>query len=175
MVSIEGERIYLVTMTKWDATERYLGWLHDPEITQYLEVRHNPPASLQELRAYIESKPGRLFMAIILKDGGLHIGNIKLGYRADVGILIGEKDEWGKGYGTEAIRLLAQYAFAELDIPRLWAGINIYNIASWQAFAKAGWILDGWAYGEELRYFARRIEEERTYPRWDLLSGDCDE
>ena len=170
---IEGARIYLRLLTVADATEQYLGWLHDPEVTRFLTVRHSPPLNLQVLRDYIESKPGRLFLAIVLKDDDGHRGNIKVGYSNDVGILIGEKDEWGKGYGTEAIRLLAQYAFSELGFD-LWAGCNIRNIASWRAFARAGWMLDQ-AHGEEVRYFARSERGPCIYPRYDLLSGGCDE
>jgi len=171
---IEGTRLYLRPLTASDATEQYMGWLYDPEVTRYLEVRHNPPASIQELEEYIESEPGQLFWAIILKDGGQHIGNIKVGYSNDVGILIGEKDKWGKGYGSEAIRLLTRHALTELGFPFLWAGCNIHNIASWRAFARAGWVLD-WAHGEEARYFTEGEDEEHTYPRHDLLTGDYDE
>ena len=138
---IKGERIFLRPLAEADVTERYLGWLHDPEVTRYLTlVRHNPPADLQELRDYLASRPGRLFLAIILREGNRHIGNIKLGYDGDVGILIGEKGGQGSGYGSEAIRLLTEYALCNLGLTRLWAGCHVQNVGSKLAFIKAGWV-----------------------------------
>lgn len=151
---IEGRHIYLRLLTEADATEKYLGWLHDQEVTRYLRVRHSPPASLQELRDYIGSRSGRLFLAIILKDGDRHIGNIKLGHLDDVGILIGERDEWGKGYGSEAIRLLTKYAFSGLGRSLLWAGCHIANTGSRQAFVRAGWT--GTPHADRMDFSIRR-------------------
>ncbi|MBZ0307061.1 MAG: GNAT family N-acetyltransferase, partial [Anaerolineae bacterium] len=116
---IEGERLYLRGLTLDDASEKYLGWMHDPAVMQYLESRFYPH-SLESLRDFISQMQhdrNNVFLAMVLKDGDRHIGNIKLGpinwiHRfADIGLLIGEKDCWGKGYGTEAIRLLTHYAF----------------------------------------------------------------
>lgn len=153
---IEGDRIYLSPLTAADATEQYLGWLHDPGITWYLEVRHSPPADLWELRDYIEFESRRLLLAIVLKDSDQHIGNIKLGYDGDVGLLIGERDEWSKGYGSEAIRLLTQYAFSELGLAYLWAGVHVANIGSGKAFLKAGWVQEEWA--PKKIFVARRMQ-----------------
>jgi len=73
-----------------------------------------------------------------------HIGNIKLGpinfiHRyADVSLFIGEKDLRSHGYGTEAIKLLTEYAFKRLNLHKLRAGIYSRNVASLHAFQKAG-------------------------------------
>ena len=148
---IEGERIYLREVRPSDVNENYYRWMNDPEVTRYLESRFYPN-SMGRLREYVTSKMGNrdnVFLAIVLKEGDRHIGNIKLGpinwiHRfADVGILIGEKDCWGKGYGTEAIRLVVDYAFRKLNLHRLTAGVYAINQASVRAFLKAGFTEEG--------------------------------
>ena len=148
---IEGERIYLREVRPSDVNENYYRWMNDPEVTRYLESRFYPN-SMERLREYVTSKMGNrdnVFLAIVLKEGDRHIGNIKLGpinwiHRfADVGILIGEKDCWGKGYGTEAIRLVVDYAFRKLNLHRLTAGVYAINQASVRAFLKAGFTEEG--------------------------------
>lgn len=148
---IEGERLYLRGLTLDDASEKYLGWMHDPAVMQYLESRFYPH-SLESLRDFISQMQhdrNNVFLAMVLKDGDRHIGNIKLGpinwiHRfADIGLLIGEKDCWGKGYGTEAIRLLTHYAFNILNLHHLTAGCYSTNQGSARAFLKAGWQQEG--------------------------------
>src|SRR4026208_2245054 len=98
-------RLVLRTLTSADAAERYLAWMHDAETMRYLEARL-AEHSLESLRRYIDTcnaGSDQLLLGIFLPDGG-HIGNIKLGpidlhhQRAAVGLLIGERDHWGKGY-----------------------------------------------------------------------------
>lgn len=90
-----------------------------------------------------------VFLAIVLKADDRHIGNIKLGpinwlHRfADVGLIIGEKDCWGKGYASQAIRLISDYAFKVLNLHRLTAGCYAANMGSAKAFLKVGWRQDG--------------------------------
>jgi len=148
---IEGERIYLREVRPSDVNENYYSWMNDPEVTRYLESRFYPN-SMEGLHEYVASKLGdrdNVFLAIVLKEGDRHIGNIKLGpinwiHRlADVGILIGEKACWGKGYATEAIRLVANYAFRMLNLHKLTAGCYELNQGSAKAFQKAGFVIDG--------------------------------
>jgi RimJ/RimL family protein N-acetyltransferase len=60
-----------------------------------------------------------------------------------VGLIVGEKECWGKGFATEAIRLVMQLAFAQLGLRRLTAGAYASNIASIRAFEKAGFSREG--------------------------------
>jgi ribosomal-protein-alanine N-acetyltransferase len=148
---LEGDRIYLRGVCPDDVNEAYYRWMNDPEVNKYLESRFYPH-SLERLRDYVCSKLGdqeNPFFAIILKEGDRHIGNIKLGpintiHRfADIGIIIGEQDCWGKGYGTEAIRLIVEYAFNTLNLHKVTAGFYKPNIKSMKAFEKAGFSQEG--------------------------------
>jgi len=148
---IEGERIYLREIRPSDVNENYYRWMNDPEVTQYLESRFYPN-SMEGLCEYVAGKlrdRDNVFLAIVLREGDRHIGNVKLGpinwihRSADIGILIGEKDCWGKGHATEAIRLVVDYAFRKLNLHKVTAGCYSNNQGSLGAFEKAGFQVEG--------------------------------
>ena len=148
---LQGERIYLRKVSPDDVNEAYCRWMNDSSTNRFLESRfysHSP----ETLREYIVNKQGdslNAFFAIVLKEGNRHIGNIKLGpidsnHRlADIGILIGEKDCWGKGYASEAISLVVGYAFNTLSLHKVTAGCYAPNKGAIRAFEKIGFIQEG--------------------------------
>jgi RimJ/RimL family protein N-acetyltransferase len=144
---IEGTRIYLREIQLADVTDRYYQWINDREVNQYLESRFRP-TSLEDLRAFVSARLAdrdSVFLAIILKDGDRHIGNIKLGpinwiHRfADVALMLGDKSVWGQGYATEAIALVTDYGLQRLNLHKLTASCYASNEGSARAFLKAGW------------------------------------
>lgn len=148
---IEGKNLILRKMKISDANKNYLHWLNDSEINQYLEARFEK-FNLSRLRSYVHKishDRNYLFLAIIHRSTGKHIGSIKIGpvilpHRfADVGIIIGEKSFWGKGFACEAIRLAKDYAFRKLKINKLTAGSYSNNIGSIKAFKKSGFSVEG--------------------------------
>ena len=60
-----------------------------------------------------------------------------------VGIGIGERDYWGKGYGTDAMKLCLCYSFLELGAQRVSLGVHEYNPRAFRAYEKAGFRLEG--------------------------------
>jgi RimJ/RimL family protein N-acetyltransferase len=148
---IEGERLYLRPVTLNDATETYVSWLNDEEIKQRLDS-HYPVQTLDSVKDYIQKNsqdPKSLFLAIVLKDGDRHIGNIKLGpidwhnKFSDLGIMIGDKDSWGKGYATEAERIISDYALDVLKLHKIICGSHADNPASLKAILRAGFHIEG--------------------------------
>jgi RimJ/RimL family protein N-acetyltransferase len=147
IVKLSGDRIYLKLLNPRDVSTAYAEWMNDSEVTQFLESRWKK-YTIKEIKDYVlkmnSSKDNYLF-GIFLKDSKQHFGNIKIGainpiHRfADVGLLIGNKSLWGKGYATEAIKLVTKYVFKELKLNKLFAGIYSNNIASYKAFMKAGY------------------------------------
>lgn len=142
-------RLKLKTLNVFNISSNYLSWIQDPEVTQYLEVRHAPPRSTIDLLAYIDKMNvdyHSLLLGIFLKNAERHIGCIKLGpinaahKRADIGFLIGEKSFWGQGFASEAIVAMAEYAFAQLGIEKLMAGCYAQNLGSTKALIKAGFL-----------------------------------
>jgi len=68
-----------------------------------------------------------------------------------LGISIGDRDYWGKGYGTDAMRLAVQYAFIELNLRRVSLGLHAYNERALKTYQKVGFKLEGRMRGEGLR------------------------
>ena len=148
---IESKRLLLRPIELADVNETYRSWMNDPVVMQYTESRFQTH-SLEQIRDYVRSvqaDPGSRFFAIIEKETGKHIGNVKMGHihpvhrHADVGIIIGDKTCWGKGYAAESLRLVAGYARESLKLHKLTAGIYANNLGSLQAFLKAGFVMEG--------------------------------
>ncbi len=148
---INGKRIYLREVRISDVNEDYYRWLNDTEVNQYLETRYIP-RSLRNIREFVEKLDGNsdeILLAICLKENDMHIGNIKLGpinwiHRfADMSLLIGEKQYWGKSFATEAIKILSGFAFHVLNLNKLRSGCYADNVGSAKAFLKAGFIQEG--------------------------------
>ena len=133
---IIGKNIILRTLELADCQEYYVNWLNDDETNQYLESRwsRHDINSVKNFVASINNSEHSYIFAII--QGTKHIGNIKIGpidylYKfADIGYLIGEKSYWGKGYTTEAIGLILEFAFETLKLHRVEAGAYEQNIGS---------------------------------------------
>lgn len=148
---IEGKRVYLRKIKISDANEKYLGWMLDADINQYLESRFEK-WGLKKLKNYVRNilrNPKCIFLAIIHRQTGKHIGNIKVGPvvlphgYAEVGIIIGDKSFWGRGLGYESLKLIKDYAFKNLKIHKLIAGAYSDNVGSIKIFKKSGFIVEG--------------------------------
>jgi len=148
-IRINGNRIYLRKLDEKDATQEYCDWLNDPEVNKYLETRE---ATIKGLRQYIKDKnkdPNCLFLGIFLKENEKHIVNIKLepvDFKNKkvifLGMLIGDKKYWGKGIGTDATKLLVNWAFDNLKLEEIKLGVLSENTAAIKVYTKAGFQLD---------------------------------
>jgi [ribosomal protein S5]-alanine N-acetyltransferase len=150
-VILNGEGIFLRRLGAADVGARYVQWLADPLVTDALEVRFEPQTK-ESIVSFVESMNEgntNLLLGMFLKENKLHIGNIKVGpinwhhRTADVGLVIGERSCWGKGYATAAITLVTNYAFDELNLHKLSAGCYEGNVGSAKAFLRAGYLEQG--------------------------------
>ena len=121
---LESGRLLLRPVELADVNETYHSWMNDPVVMQYTESRFQTH-SQEQIRQYVlsvQEDAGSRFFAIIEKESGKHIGNIKIGHihpvhrHADVGIILGDKTCWGKGYAAESLRLVAGYARQSLQL-----------------------------------------------------------
>ena len=60
-----------------------------------------------------------------------------------IGIVIGEKSHWGKGYGTEATQIIIEYGFHQLNLHRIWASVLAYNERSLRMLKTLGFQEEG--------------------------------
>jgi [ribosomal protein S5]-alanine N-acetyltransferase len=141
----------LFVLQEADATEEYVGWLNNPNVNRFLESRfavHTRESVREFIRRHLLD-PGSLFCGIrSVAHSRKHVGNIKLSPiawnvgQAEIGIMIGDETAWGKGLGTEAIRMMADIARAELGLRKLTAGCYEGNVGSQSAFRRAGFEME---------------------------------
>src|SRR5215211_5828315 len=129
-------------------------WQRDSEFVRLADnqpIRFSSQKKLKEQmekRFEKEAKPERYGFNIRTLDGDKLIGFFGLYVElihseAWVGIGIGERDFWSKGYGTDAMKLCLRYAFLELGVQRVALGLHGYNTRALRSYEKAGFRLEG--------------------------------
>ncbi|KUO69313.1 MAG: acetyltransferase [Clostridia bacterium BRH_c25] len=145
---IIGKRLFLSPVNPEDA-EVYAKWINDLEVNIYLTS--TPKIySLSKEREILEriSKEEYCF-AIVDSEKEKVIGNIGLANvdlidkKAELGIFIGEKEYWGKGYGTEAIELLLDFSFNILNLNSVMLIVKAFNKRGIRCYEKCGFKLIG--------------------------------
>jgi RimJ/RimL family protein N-acetyltransferase len=143
-------------------------WSRDTEYMRLLDT--DPPTlasakSLQdEFEKRLEDQKGLVFRIYTIGDDK-QIGFVGLfGFdwangNSWVGIGIGEREYWGKGYGTETMTLILQFAFTELNLHRVSLGVFEFNARAIKSYQKAGFVIEG----RERKFMNR---EGR---RWDII------
>ncbi|MFH1386132.1 MAG: GNAT family N-acetyltransferase [bacterium] len=147
---ISGNRVNLRPLKVVDVTQRYVDWLNDPEVNHFLSVK-DIRQDIDMVQAYVRSYEGvkeRLLLGVFDKTNEKHIGNITFssidrenGF-GTVGIAIGDKAYWGKGYASEALKEVINYAFFSLKLKKIEAGVDVDNLASQKLFKNVGFITD---------------------------------
>lgn len=148
----ETTQIELFLLEEKHVESHYINWLNDPLVNQFLESRfhsHTLESTRTFVRSCRSSEDTLLFGIRSRPHKNQHIGNIKLGPinrlhgLAEIGILIGHREAWGKGFGTQAILAIKKIATAELGLRKLTAGCYASNIGSERAFVRAGFNVEG--------------------------------
>lgn len=142
---LDGRTIYLTPFRKEFINDRYLLWINDRELTQFLDTGHFP-VTVGALESYINSfdYEKKFILAIIYKENDEHIGNVSLididwiNRVAEISILIGEREYWGKGIMFETFSLIIKHAFNILNLNKIIAGAPIVNVQSIITLKKLG-------------------------------------
>jgi RimJ/RimL family protein N-acetyltransferase len=167
---LRGELVRLAALNLETDVETIAGWTRDSEFSHLLETGAPELWTAQSARAQLaeeqddEKSKGRRFSFGIraLADDRL-IGFVDLEVNhwpqreGWLGIGIGRREDWGQGYGTDALQVLARYAFAELNLERLTLNVFAYNERAVRSYLKAGFIVEG-RQRERLRRGARRYD-----------------
>lgn len=153
--TLVGERVYLRPFAR-DDLSYILKWSRDAEIRKLTgEVSPMSRAEAEGFYRKLRTDKDRIWFAIVMKEGDRVIGEsgllrmFKPWRCTDMTIIIGEKDAWGEGYGTEAGRLVLDYAFKELGLHRVSIGVvglNERALRFWEGlgFKKEGIQRDGY-------------------------------
>ena len=116
---LQGNRLILRQILPTELEEKYIDWMNDPELVQYMESRFHIYSrfDLEKYVNHINEDGSSIMWGIYESDTLEYIGNIKLGsidwnHRfGDIGLIIGERKSWGKGYATESILLVCDFGF----------------------------------------------------------------
>ena len=148
---LRGSNIYLRPLDRADLNETYLGWLNDREVTRYLEVG-TFPQTMQDLENFYQAVTGSksdVIFAVADSKTHRHVGNVKLGpihwihRRAMFGIMIGDKQSWGRGIGKEATRLIVEYGFMRLNLNRIYLGVFAEHESAIRCYQAVGFKAEG--------------------------------
>jgi ribosomal-protein-alanine N-acetyltransferase len=148
----QDEHVELFLLEEGDVSPAYVSWLNDPLVNRFLESRFavHDEGSIRAFVGACLANPDALMLGV--RSFGLgrrHVGNVKLGpiHRrhglGEIGVLIGDREAWGVGIASSAIRLLCGIAVQQLGLRKLTAGCYASNVGSERAFLKAGFTIEG--------------------------------
>ena len=170
IVNIVGEKVALGPHRR-DLLPLYQRWINDFEVTRTLGVDMRPMTWEAEEAWYDRTSRGERDVGFTIYEratmrpiGNTGLHEIDHHHRtATFGILIGEKDCWGKGYGTETARLMLDYGFTALSLHNILLTVASYNERGIRAYLRAGF-----------REIGRRRESRRMGGQAsDTIYMDC--
>ncbi|BCB03964.1 GNAT family N-acetyltransferase [Bacillus sp. KH172YL63] len=143
-----------------DTEDRYQ-WCLDREVTKHLNMPEKyPPFTREETEAWISmsiNKTNGYEQKAILTETGTHIGWIDLknidplNKHAELGVAIGDKRYWGKGYGIAAMHHMLHWGFSELDLNKIWLRVEVDNEKAIKSYKRIGYIEEGILRQDRLR------------------------
>lgn len=159
IASLDGALVRLRPRRSDDVT-LFVRWYNDDEVRHWLHMSEVSDISLESEAARFESAQNdrtRLSWIIETLDG-TPIGNVtlvgidELHKRAELGISIGEKEYWSRGYGTDAVRLGLRFAFENLGLQRVELITDADNARGIRCYEKCGFVTEGTLRNKRLRH-----------------------
>jgi RimJ/RimL family protein N-acetyltransferase len=175
-VVIIGKKVKLREKRLSDARNDY-AWQMDEELSMLdaaPKLDLSFPLYLLEYSEQLKDfGQGRYPLAVVTSDGK-HIGNCTcydiddMTAEAQVGIMIGDRDYWGKGYGTDAMSCLVDYLFMYTDLKRAYLKTLEWNARAQLSFKKCGFTTCG-NIDQDGKHF---IVMELTRPNWEKRQSE---
>ncbi|UCB51702.1 MAG: GNAT family N-acetyltransferase [Candidatus Zixiibacteriota bacterium] len=147
---IEGKKVRIRAIEKTDIDE-IMKWVNDREVMDNLIMRY--PVSRYQEEKWIEKalddpNPRNKVFALETKDG-VYLGGIGLhridweNRSAEVGIVIGNKEYWNKGYGSDSMMTLLEFAFDRMNLHRVYLKVYDFNLRGIKSYEKCGFRREG--------------------------------
>jgi RimJ/RimL family protein N-acetyltransferase len=167
----KGELVRLSAFDHEELGKAYAAWRRDSELQRLFDAGasrlHSAKAGTDFFEKMIkEDSPAHHFFSIralednrLLGDINLDVANNWIGRNAFVGLGIGNRKDWGKGYGTDAMKIMLRFAFTEINLNRVTLTVFEYNPRAIRSYEKAGFQHEGRLRGALLR----------DGKRWDML------
>jgi len=144
-----GEKVTLRALERSDLPA-VVRWMNDPQVTEYLLAA--PLTGVEEMELWYEDLRGTAdrVLAILDEDGDLvgYCGITRLEWedrRCNLWIIIGEKDAWDRGYGTDTVRTLLGHLFSELGLHRVYLTVDDENVRAIRCYERCGFVREGTA------------------------------
>ncbi len=165
-----GKLVRLSAVDPAEMSKAFSHWNRDSEFTRLLNMSVQPMRSAKAVEKWMdeamgEVSPTEFLFTIRTLDENKLIGGLSLdvidwpGRDSFIGIFIGAREYWGKGCGTDAMRILLRYAFSELNLWRVSLGVFDYNPRAIRSYEKVGFCHEG-----RTRQYLNHEGQ-----RWDIL------
>jgi RimJ/RimL family protein N-acetyltransferase len=159
---LQGDKVVLRAIERADLPRL---WQFNNDLAVELAGGGDPPIpqSLERLQAEFDqdaAKGGRDGARFAIEADGVMIGQCGLSAfnetdrTTELGIAIGDKDYWGRGYGRDTVRVLVEYAFRYRNMRKVWLRVWGNNERGIRAYRAAGFVEEGrlrqhvWSAGE---------------------------
>jgi len=147
---IEGKMVRIRAVEQTDLDE-IMKWVNDPEVIDNLLMRYPISRYLEEkwLEKALDTSDMRNKAFSIETKDGIYLGGIGLhkinweNRNAEVGIVIGKKEHWGKGYGTDAMLAILEFAFNHMNLHRVYLEVYDFNVRGIKSYEKCGFKKEG--------------------------------
>jgi RimJ/RimL family protein N-acetyltransferase len=147
--TLRAPAVRLVPFSLRHISDRYVGWLNEPAVVQFSELRHRRHTRLS-CRRYLSSMHagGHGFWAIMADlPPARHIGNVaayidRPNRLAEVSILIGERTAWGRGFGSTAWSLVVEWLLGAGGMRKVVAGTMTTNKAMLRIMERSGMAIE---------------------------------
>lgn len=167
---IAGERCYLSPIDPDDAPLT-AAWINDPEVAAGVTLARNIINAAQERDTLVSLAARPHHFAIVAQDGDALLGICgiedvsAIDRTGELGIMIGDKRFWDRGFGAEAVRLLLRFAFLTLNLNNIRLTVHSFNERAIRCYRKCGfkrcgywpdsWYHDGALHGTVTMYLLR--------------------
>lgn len=174
-LTVESPEVMAKSLAVWNRDSEFIRLAEAEPVQLWSEKKHK---EWMEKRSEKDGANNFRFCVRTLADHRL-IGEVSIHPQwvdadAWVGIGLGARDHWGRGYGTDAMRLILRYGFIELNLQRISLGLHSYNKRALKSYQKAGFKVEGMIRQDTLRegrrtdgIFMGILREE-----WLALQGD---
>lgn len=130
--------------------ERLVALANNPKVANNLRDDFPHPYTLEDAEQFItNAQAANPTLRFCIEKNGVYVGNIGIHPQQDVyqknaeiGYFIGEP-YWGQGIASQAVKMIVEYGFRQLDFHRIFAGVFSYNMASAKVLEKAGFSFEG--------------------------------
>ena len=150
---MDGKLVRLRAYEKSDL-DAVMKWVNDEEVTDFLAggMLTYPVSSIAEekfIEATAKSSDTEKSFAIETLAERKYLGGVAfhainwLNRSAGVGITIGDKSFWGRGYGTDAMHVMMRLGFDKMNLHRLWLHVYDYNQRAIASYEKCGFKREG--------------------------------